>query len=537
MAFYALGGTVAVIYILATSAVVFTATHLMQLLQDNCDKCIVALKNTNKNNNSSNNCTIDESRYADKTFPTPEVKEHPTQKLPNKKGSGTLSLDIKTQKNILKNNCKNKKKAIVTLALLATFGTLAILKYTNFIMGFISGLLPNTTWGGVDFFIPLGISFYTFSAASYLFDIYNNKYRAQSNPLKVLLCMSYFPSIVQGPINRFNDLQKEFFSEDALNSSDKITLKNTQFAIQRILWGMVKKLVIADRAAQVVGYIFSEYERLPWFAILLGLVMYCVQLYGDFAGGLDIALGASQLFGVRLKENFRQPYFSQSISEFWRRWHITLGTWMRDYIFYPFSLSRAAMKLGRAMPNKHLKRVVPAAVANILIFLIVGIWHGASAHFIVYGFYFGFIIAFSVIAEPLYKKLIEKFHINTKTFYWRVFRTVRTFILVTLAGLLDYVTNITQSIGMTKQLFNITNGVLWKNFDFYGFGRSSLLWIAVFCALWFIVSLIEERGNGNIYEYISKKPLVIRWVIYIMLILVPAFLKTENNAGFMYAAF
>lgn len=209
---------------------------------------------------------------------------------------------------------------------------------------------------------------------------------------------------------------------------------------------------------------------------------------------------------------------------------------MRDYIFYPFSLSKFALKLGGAMPNKHLKRVVPAAVANILIFLIVGIWHGAAAHFIVYGLYFGIIIAISVMIEPLYKKLIEILHINTKSFLWRVFRTVRTFLLVTLAGLVDDVSSMDQALGMTRQLFSFGNGSLWKNFDFYGFGRSSLLWVAVFSIIWFFVSIIEEKGE-SIYTYIAKKPLAIRYLVYLGLIFIPAFLKTDNTAGFMYAAF
>lgn len=265
LAFYALGGVVAIIYITLTAAVVFLITISIQKVQDDCDKKILSLKEKESDN--------------------------------------------KDAKKLLKARSKKTKKAILSAGLFVIFGVLVVLKYTNF----VASLLPIKGWQPVSFFIPLGISFYTFSAASYLFDVYNNKLRAERNYLKTLLCVSYFPSIVQGPINRFGDLRKEFFEN---GDRARLSLEDAQFAIQRILWGMIKKLVIADRAAQVVTYIFAEYEKLPWFAVALGLVMYSIQLYGDFSGGLDVALGASELFGVKLKENFRQPYFSQSIAEF-----------------------------------------------------------------------------------------------------------------------------------------------------------------------------------------------------------------------------
>lgn len=303
-------------------------------------------------------------------------------------------------------------------------------------------------------FVPLGLSFYTFSAAGYLIDVYNTKYRAETKVLRLLLCISYFPSIVHGTINRFDDLRHEFFGKD----KEDVTLWDAGFAAQRILWGMIKKHVVADRAAQMVRYIFGEYERLPWFAVEAGLVLYSVQLYADFAGGIDVALGASELLGVRLKENFRRPCFSTSIAEFWRRWHITLGTWMKDYVFYPLSLSKGMGYLSNAIPNKYLMRCVPASLANIAVFLIVGLRHGSQRHFAVYGLFHGSVIVFSVMAPPLYDKLIAFFYINVKSVSWRVWQIVHTFSLVTLAGLTDDATDIKQSAGMARALFDITNG-------------------------------------------------------------------------------
>ena len=236
----------------------------------------------------------------------------------------------KQEKKALKAKCKSEKKKILSLALFITIGILCILKYTNFLCVNIISLYKvlggkERNYSPISFFIPLGLSFYTFSAASYLFDVYNNKYDAEKSLPRFALFMSWFPSIIQGPINRNNQLRKEFFEKE-----HPFVLQNVQFASQRILWGFLKKLVIADRADQVVTYIFGSYDSLPWFIILFGLFMYAIELYADFAGGMDIALGISELFGVKIPENFRQPYFATSVADFWRRWHITLGLWMKD---------------------------------------------------------------------------------------------------------------------------------------------------------------------------------------------------------------
>lgn len=431
------------------------------------------------------------------------------------------------------------------MGLLALFGTLAVLKYFNFAVSLavqVAALFGASAKPAVaTFFVPLGISFYTFSAASYLFDVYNNKIRALSNPLKLALCISYFPSIVQGPINRFGDLQKQFFASEEDGGTRRVSLQDAQFAIQRILWGFVKKLVIADRAAQVVSYIFTDYSVLPCYIVWAGLVCYSIELYADFAGGIDVALGVSELFGVRLKENFRQPYFSQSIAEFWRRWHITLGEWMRDYVFYPFSLSPFATRLSSAFPNntplgKHLRRTVPAAIANILVFLIVGLWHGAAFHFVVYGLFHGLIIASSVLLAPFYAKIITRLRIPTASFIWRAFRIVRTFTLVTLAGLVDDVENMQQSLAMTRQLFDFGNFALISNWQFKGFNKLTLAVITLFCIIWFVVSVQKENGV-DVRLAISKKPVAVRWVVYLFLILAPPFFQSSHMAGFMYAMF
>lgn len=256
------------------------------------------------------------------------------------------TLTDRTEKKERKARCRHEKKKTAAFGLLFSFGILAVLKYTNF---FIWNLAPlfHTQWKAVHFFVPMGISFYTFSIASYLFDVYYNKYRAEEHFFHYALYVSWFPALLQGPISRNNDLRHEFFEKE-----HPFDLKQTEFALQRILWGFFKKLVIADRAAQVVTYIYRDYAELPWYIIAFGLFMYSIELYGDFAGGMDVAIGVSELFGIKLKENFNQPYFSKSLAEFWRRWHITLGTWMKDYVFYPFAVSKTALNMGKRLGKK-----------------------------------------------------------------------------------------------------------------------------------------------------------------------------------------
>lgn len=443
----------------------------------------------------------------------------------------------KAQKKEIKAQCKSQKKKVLTLSLIFTIGILCVLKYTNFICinaaSLASVFKPGTHFDAINFFVPLGLSFYTFSAASYLFDVYNNKYKAETNFGKMALFMSYFPSIIQGPINRYNQLNHEFFEKD-----HNFDLTQIQFGIQRVLWGFLKKLVIADRADQVVTYIFGSYESLPSFIILFGLFFYAIELYADFAGGMDIALGVSELFGVKLPENFRQPYFATSVGDFWRRWHITLGAWMKDYIFYPFSLSPSMTNLSKKLmaKSKQLSRVLPACLGNLLIFLIVGFWHGAEWHFIFWGLYQGIIIAVSTLLEPLYPKWKSFLHINDKSFGWKVFMILRTFFIILVGYIVDEIADMHAVVGMTKQLFDFTNFNLISNFSCQGFGVLTIIVVLVFSAIWFFVSVLKEKGI-DVRVKIASLNLPVRWMIYLALILSTPFFQASDSIGFMYANF
>lgn len=457
------------------------------------------------------------------------------QKIQDKYDALLLSTTDKDEKKFLKAKCKKYKKLVLSLSLLFAFGILAVFKYFNFIASIISSLI-NIHGGGykpIKFLIPLGISFYTFTITSYLFDVYYNKIKAEKNFARYSLFASYFPSLIQGPINRFSMMKTEFFEKE-----HPFVLENIQFALQRILWGFLKKMVIADRAAQVTEYVFGNYGELPWYIVYFALFMYAIQQYADFAGGIDVVTGVSELFGIRMQENFNQPYFSKSLGEFWRRWHISLGLWMKDYVFYPLSLSKPMLNLGKKLgkKSKYFARVIPSCVGNIIVFLIVGIWHGAEWHYVIYGLFNGVIIALSVLMSGAYKKGVEACKINIQSFWWRGWQIARTFFLVMFSGVFDYVTDMKQSTGMLRQMFDFGNGGLIKNFSYSGFGKLTLVIVFLFTAVWFFISVQKEKGI-KIRSKISTFPLPVRWAIYLFLIFATPYFQSSNMAGFLYAQF
>ena len=257
---------------------------------------------------------------------------------------------------------------------------------------------------------------------------------------------------------------------------------------------------------------------------------------------MDIVIGTAKMFGVNMSENFRQPYFSKSISEFWRRWHITLGTWMKDYIFYPLSLSKAMNRFGK-WGKKHfgsfVGKTLPICFANLVIFFVVGIWHGASWKFIAYGLYNGFIIAISALLKPVYEKGLKVCHINAESRGWHIFQIIRTFILVNIGWYFDMGVSLTAALIMMKyslvsfRFIQFTDGSLFN----LGLELQDYIVILAGCAVVFVISLLKEKGI-NIRESVAKLALPVRWFIYYALILIIIiFGYTLGVQSFIYANF
>ena len=360
--------------------------------------------------------------------------------------------------------------------------------------------------------------------------------RYEKNIFKYALFVSFFPQLLQGPIGRFDRLAHQLYE------GRSFSLKAVEFGLQRILWGCFKKMVLADRVAGFVTTVFGNYTEYGGWYNLVAVLLYCVQLYADFSGGIDVVIGVSELFGIRLDENFRQPYFSKSIGEFWRRWHITLGTWMKDYIFYPFSISKKMLAFGKKAKKifgKKTGKILPICAANLLIFFVVGVWHGAAWKYIIYGLYNGLIIAASNLLKPYYAKWAAVCHVNTESRGWKTFQIFRTFILVNIGWLFDACATATTAFYAMRAVFInfkisiLTDGSLYK----LGLVKRDWTILIVATIILFISSVMKEKGM-SLRDFVAERPLVVRWAVYLILIFATApFGYVSSSTEFMYAQF
>lgn len=439
-----------------------------------------------------------------------------------------------------KKKAKKKKKYIMIGALVLNFGVLGVLKYTNFVIDSVNHLF-DARLDMLQLLLPLGISFYTFQSMGYILDIYWGRTKAEHNLFRFALFVSFFPQILQGPIGRFDRLGQQLYD------SHEFHPQTVESGFLRILWGYVKKMVIADNAVIFVNAVFDAPDVYNGLSIL-GVLAYSVQLYCDFSGGMDVVIGIAQMFGIQLDENFKRPYFAVSITDFWHRWHITLGTWMKDYVFYPVSLSgwmKRFSKFGKKTFGKQIGRTLPICLANLIVFLIVGIWHGAAWKFIVYGLYNGAIIAFSGLMAPSYRKWRQALHISEDSQGFHVFQVFRTFLLVNISWFFDRAEDIPTALLMMKNMVThfdlrqiLEPGIEIGEASGTTYTIIALLVIVGGCLLLFVISLLEERGK-DVAGSIVRQPWLVKSVLYAGLILLPPLLgqPSGESGGFIYAQF
>ncbi len=420
-------------------------------------------------------------------------------------------------KKVLKNQASRKKKYVVAAAVLINLGLLVFLKYFNFIGGNLNSLLLRLGVGRtiptLNLLLPLGISVYTLQSIAYIVDLYRGKYQPDRNFFKFSLFMSFFPQIIQGPIARYDQLAHQLYEPH------KFEYTRVTQGVQLILWGFMKKLILADRLAVAVNLIFDNSASYEGFLLFFAAAGYGLQVYADFSGGMDIARGAAQILGIKLELNFERPYFATSISDFWRRWHITLGSWMKDYVFYPLSLSKAFAKLGkrtRKVFGNYVGKKLPTFLSFFIVFLLVGVWHGSSWKYVAYGIWNGTIIVSSILLDPFYEKFLEKCHVNTKCFSWKFFQMVRTFILCSFGRFFSRAVSCMTAVDMIKR--TVANPNPWVFFDgsFLELGLEYkdfyVLYIAILVLL--AVGVMQEKGI-HIREKIAEQNLYFRWMIYI----------------------
>ena len=430
---------------------------------------------------------------------------------------------------------KGSRKAVMILCLLLNFGMLGFLKYSNFIIEIFNGLAHRNI-SLLVLVAPLGISFYTFQSMGYVLDVYWKRIEPDKNPFRLALFVSFFPQIMQGPIGRYSRLANQLYE------SHRFDIVRTEQAMFRILWGFFKKLVIADTAAVFVAPLFDDFQTYSGCAIL-AVLFYAIQLYADFSGGIDVVIGIGMLFGIEMDENFRQPYFSISIGDFWHRWHITLGAWMKDYLFYPVTLSGWMKKIGKGAKKvfgKKIGRALPICLANIIVFFVVGIWHGPEWKYIIYGLYNGLIIGISGMLTDNFRSWKKKLGINDKGKPWHLFMILRTFILVLISFYFDRAANVSDAFAMMKnsvtqfdpgQLLTITSES----------GQTALQMILIILAglvPLLIHSIQKERGVDTL-SAISARPAPVRILLFLALFFVLGLIgeMPSLTGGFIYAQF
>ena len=430
-------------------------------------------------------------------------------------GENTLT---KEQRKRLAIESKKQKQIILLIALVVNFGILAFMKYFNFFAMNVNSILKLITVDQsiplISLLLPLGISFYTFQSAGYIIDVYRDKVKPDKNIAKFALFVSFFPQIVQGPISRYNDLALQLYE------SHNFDYTRAKFGAQLILWGLFKKMVIADRIVIAVDTIFNNYLDYSGITLFLGAVFYSLQVYCDFSGGIDIARGVAQIMGIELTKNFERPFFATSIADFWRRWHITLGSWTRDYIFYPLSLSKSFAKLGR-MSRKffgsYLGKLLPTFLAMLITFLVIGIWHGASWKFVAYGLYNGVLIFTGILIEPFVGKIIKRFQIRTNVFSWHLFNLSLTFFLVSIGRYFSRANDFMDALRMLKRTFTTFNP--WVLYDGslnqLGLSERDMVLLILAVVVLFVVDLFQERGL-SVRQIISEQNLVFRWGVYLL---------------------
>ncbi|MBR6159335.1 MAG: MBOAT family protein [Lachnospiraceae bacterium] len=448
----------------------------------------------------------------------------------------------KEDKKAFKAAVKKKQKRILILGLVINFGILLYLKYANISIAYFN--LYRLQWfGSTDFvpfirvLLPLGISFYTFQTMGYLIDIYYGKYKRERNIFRFALFVSFFPQIVQGPISRFGQIAPCLFGEN------RFDFANIRSGFYRIMWGLFKKLVIADRLSGYVSTVMQSKQIYGGFYILLAVFFYSMQIYGDFSGGIDVALGVAEMFGVKLPENFDRPFFSKSISEYWQRWHITLGTWFKDYIFYPLSLNKTIIKWGKKTREKGLVTLgkrIPIYIPMFFVWALTGMWHGSESRYVVWGLMNFVFIVLGTELEPVSNRMVTALKLRENSFLMRAYRAGKTFWLMSFLRLFDINADVGEAFRAFRYMFSG-----WKSFDItvvyekLGLAREDLIVAVCAIVIMFIFDLIQRKGS--VRARIFKLPVPIQWVVLSMLVVIVSVFgyygPGYDATSFIYGAF
>ncbi|MCL2253314.1 MAG: MBOAT family protein [Lachnospiraceae bacterium] len=384
------------------------------------------------------------------------------------------------------------RKALLTIGVLLTLFFLLYFKYAGFIYANIIAVFARFNISAeikaFDIIMPVGISFYTFQALGYVFDVYRNKVRAEKNLLHHALFVSFFPQLLAGPIGRADKLKPQLLKEN------KFSYENARYGLLLMLWGYFLKMIIADHAAVLVDSVYDNFHHAIGYQIVIATLLFAIQVYCDFSAYSYIAIGAARIMGIHLGENFRQPYLAVSVKEFWHRWHISLSTWFRDYLYIPLGGNR----FSKARKYRNI----------MITFLISGLWHGASWNFIAWGGLHGIFQIISDISKPYQDKYIKQ--------KYKSLRIIITFFLISFAWIFFRADGLSAAIYMIGRIFNST--LTGQVNDAWIFNPILLIGIVL------LLPVDAAKEKYDVFAVLLKQKTIIRWVVYYALVLTILFL-------------
>ena len=420
----------------------------------------------------------------------------------------------------------SRKKGWMAAIILMHLLVLILLMYVPaWHAGFLKGSLTE------KLIAPLGISYFTLIMIGYGIDVYREQIPAEKNVAKLVLFGLYFPSITQGPLNRYPQLSAQFAKEHSFDG------KKIFHGLVRFGFGVFKKMVVANRVAAYLAAVHAN-EKAAGVFVLLGILLFFLQLYADFSGCMDIVLGVSEMFGIDLPENFRQPFFSRSVAEFWRRWHITLGNWLQEYLYYPVSMCPVAKKFIKNGPGKKKSRIrIVSCISFFLLWMTMAVWHGPQIGFVFLGIQYALVFIVTFLLGPVSKRFAAKHPKLEANGFWKFFQRARTAVLIwpvflfvpTLAGIRTSFQQIVTKFHVEK----LFDGGLLK------FDLDAVQWILLLIGFvtMLLVSNIEVKKEMKITELVLAQKLPVRILIYWFALIMILLSLSIQNTEFIYAQF
>ncbi|MCR4591438.1 MAG: hypothetical protein K5668_11545 [Lachnospiraceae bacterium] len=389
----------------------------------------------------------------------------------------------------------------------------------------------------------LGMGFYTFQAIAYIIDCYWKSVVPQKNFFKLVLFLLFFPLLTTGPICRYHELQ-------SLYDGHKADIERIERGAQRILWGLFKKLVLSERLAAIVNTVDGDPGKCTGLWLWIAFFAYPMQLYSDFSGSVDIALGTAEIFGIILPENFDSPFFSQTSQEFWQRWHMSLGNWARDYIMYPVLKSEKTISFSAAVKKRFGKRAGKLASLGIGLFMtwmVTGIWHGNYKYVLGCGVYYFAIMFLYEVFTPQLKAINSFLHVNEESFSWRLFRSLRTFLVFCVSMVFFRAEGISTAFSMLKNLAGSVSPAGFNPWIFIdgslsmtGLSSTDFFIILLSLVLLLLAALMREKC-GHAREWIASQGIVFRWAawiaLFVLVVIYGKYGPGYHAADFIYQGF